>query len=1544
MRRFLIAAGTRHYLEESELPQAHEDVEAVVELFTAAGYERVLAGVSLEPAAARFEEALADWCETAGLRPEDAVVLYYAGHGVRSSGGYRLACANTRHGRPGSWLSLSSLAEILAGSPVRNVLFVVDACHAAAAGQEIAGVTEAMVSLRPRGDEPGSGTWLLASARHRETSKDGAFTGRLAAAWRQGDGPSQRHLSPATLAERITRSFVADGLPQRAACSSLDQTERPPFFPNPAFDPQAEIGPDGRPAAADSDLAAHFDPRGRGVEHVHDPGSYFTGRERALAAVRAHLSGAGGRAPLVVTADPGSGKSAVLGRLVLDGHTDASVNARHQTMEALVARLAAAADARVSCPETLLAALADRTRPLRIVIDSLDEAGPGGDKAEARRIAWELLRPLGSVPCVRLVIGARREMLPHIGERVPVVDLDERAYAEDTSTAEYVAKVLADTGAPYADVPDTARRIAAEVARRADRCFLVARMTATALLRGPLVDTSAPGWAEQLPSDVGGAFEAYLRRLSRERHTATMALLTAAAFGEGNGLPRRLWLRVATELSGIPLTEADVDLLLEGDGSYLSHVTVDGTTYFRLYHQELTDHVKRRALRFRDPAEVQDCFMRILPALVPDGEWARAPAYVRSHLATHAAATGRIDDLIENAAFVLAADPVPLLAAVRHATRRPLLSMAVERAAYLFMAAGPETDRAALLAYVARRHGEYGLAVPAEELSSAVVRMSVGVRKVTPHRIVGRHAGDGYATARIDPRWTTADTVLPEGGRAVVAAPWHGDVVHVWMVDAPSQSGELPHPAPVAGFGLVGDGPAPTEVATLDTAGTLRRWDLQERSVVLTVPDTGCEVLLDTGTGRNGTPVAVCRNAERIVVFNLRTGHALFEVSAESPSPVEWANSGASACVCHDAGGNAQLLVCDRARGTLVLHPLEGPGGASTLLRGRDQPVIVGRARDSRGAMVVALRERQRLSLVDTRAGRTVEAPFASPFPYPLVKFARGPAEEPVVVVIDRERLMTMSFANRAYTPCDRQFVTLAPFFHEGRVAAAVAAFEPEFLVVDTVTGMPSGPVLQGGDGALCALHVIPARGSVKPDLLTVGNDGTARLWSWSEAKDHDGGYSTDTVRGGLADPLELIAWRGAPGIALSRSVLHLTRVDTTSLDHSFPVPAKAPHLPVGFSLYGWCEGSGGRLTLLSRDIRPLGEGDDTWGHEAVLHQVGRDGTLLESTGVIQIDHQDDGIGSDETHFSLLPPTLHRSEALVVGFDPFTGRVRLRDAAGGTGGAARIPWQIGENDLVLSTAFTSRSGTAALLTYVRPVRPGERALRRRIGPGTGPADELRAPGQVTGRLWDCATGRPVLASGITLMPDVIRLVPDHGPEGTRWVAQQGANGATSVVEPATGVEYRVIGPRAQGADLPGRILLEGDADHLRWAHLSDGTPVLLALDHRASNDRQPAPVSVWDPTSPEVTGRLPVAAYRILWTGSSPSGEPLVAVSDASGVTLCHLVTGERIWSTPVPALVTCLTVFPGSPTLDMAVGTRQGTVLVRPRLDPAWRRRLGLE
>ncbi|MDG9717229.1 caspase family protein [Streptomyces sp. DH24] len=1545
--RYFVAAGTRHYRDAPELPQAHEDMARAAALFASAGYERILTAVSYDPHSEDFENALADWCASPCLTADDVVAVYYAGHGGRSlTGQYRLACANTETGRPGSWLSLPNLAEILAASPVRNVLFVVDACHAAAATAEIGAVTDAVVAGRGRADDFGAGTWLLASARHRDRAVDGAFVTELAKACADGDGPSQRFLSPSVLAERVNRSFVTAGLTQRAACSSVDQSHRPPFFPNPLFEPGAEVTGDGRPHADAQDLSTHFEPRGRGVEHVHDPGSYFTGREHALREARAHLAGQGAGRLLVVTADPGSGKSAVLGRLVLEGHADASVSARHLTLEAVVGRLAGAADVRAATAVTLLKALAERERPFRVVVDSLDEAGPGDDRAEARRIAWELLRPLAAVGCVRLVVGSRRELLPHLGDRVPVIDLDDDAYAGDTDTAAYVRKILCDTGAPYEHRRELARLVAHEIARRSGRCFLVARMTASALLRGPVVDASVPGWAEQLPSDVGGAFEAYLQRLSSGRHATTTALLTALAFGEGDGLPRKVWVRVAARLSGTALAEADIDVLLEEDGSYLAHACVDGTRYFRPYHQELTDHLKERVLRRRDLADVQECFVETLLDLVPGRDWSRAPSYVRAHLATHAAGAGCLDGLVEDASFVVAAEPAALLPAVRHVRRRASLSLAVERYTYLLtdtdQDAGPDgTDRAGLLAFVARAHGEHGLAGQAESLSRSVRRVCVEPREITPHRVVGRHAGDGYAVRFRNPDWTVTDVVLPDGERCVLAAPPDASHVHVWMPDTPARSTVLPHPARVTGLRLL-DGPVRrAEAVTLDEQGTLRWWDVADQTLSRAVPDSEWTSLFDAGLLADGTPVLVCGNDERVAALALPALKPLAETDCTTRPATEREEAvGPTACLARDAGGQAHLLVCDGVRGRVSWLPLDEDGAPVVLLDGLTKPVLADHVDGPRGTVVAVCEEWTRLTVLEPATKTVTSAPFRGVADWHVSGFAQGSAAEPVLVA-SSEKLLTARVGEpvRAIGKKDRAGGQLtAPVLHDGRLFGIAIGFGGGLRVIDCATGDLVGSPLYGHEGAVCTVHALAAPGSAGPDILAVGNDGTARLWRWGSHQAPSAALPSATAGFPVTEVEALIPWSREPASVMAVTLRDHVRRLTPGLcaEAAHDIAQERTRLPaVGepparqdraedpdgtLHLVTW-KYTGHETLDLAPDLPPSPVSYPLW------HRL-RPDAAPEDTPLRWLH----GDRWDRLRVRLLPATRSRPRARFVAFDAALCRARLLNDPGDTGDWAGLPWRVDPaRDFVCSTAFTTSEGDAVLMAAARPAVRRESTVGHRHLWHVDPDRETVVP---EARLWNLSQGTRHERDGLPLAPDVRDLLPHHGPDGTRWIMQRGRDGAASVIDLDTGRRHDVCSAEeGHGTDA---FRAYGG----QWTALPDGTPVLLC--RAPAPPGRPMPTLVWTPGTAGRPERLPLLPADVHWAGPAPSGEALVAVSDGHGIALCHLPSLETVWYAPLPAAVTALAPLPGSRHLDLAVGTQQGVVFVRPRLPRGWRDRLG--
>ncbi|WP_438487488.1 caspase family protein [Streptomyces sp. S186] len=1577
--RYLIAAGTRYYPQHpglAELPLAHDDVDRVVRFLTSPemGYSRVLKAVSRDPTAGDFEDALSEWCRSTDLTADDVVTVYYAGHGDEPTPGsrYRLACTDSREGHSRSWLCLENLAEALAASPVRHVLFIIDSCHAAMGAAAIGAVTHSIVGARPRSDAYGSGTWVLASARHRDAAQDGAFVSRLVAACQRGDGPSQRHLSPATVADRVNHAFVEHGQRQRAACSSTDQAERPPFFPNPGFDPRAEVSSDGAAPGEVSDLSSHFEPRGRGVEQVYDPGSYFTGRGRALTVLRGHLAGTGGRGALAVTGKPGSGKSAVQGRLVLEGHADVSINARHQVLDDLVGRLAAAADFTAANPTALLKALADRDRPLRIVVDSLDEAGPAGDRTEARRIAWELLRPLGAVPCVRLLVGTRRELLPYIGDQVRVVDLDSAEYVDDTSTAEYVERILTDTGSPYEGMPESTRAIAEEVARRAGHCFLVARMVASALLRGEPLDTRVPGWAESLPSDVGGAFEAYLQRLPNERREAATWLLTALAFGEGHGLPRRIWLPMARRLSELPLREADVDALLEEDGSYLSIVEVAGVKHFRLYHQELTDHLRRRTLRRWDLRDIAERFVDTLLELTPDRDWPRAHPYVRGQLATHAAAAGTIERFVADPSFVLAAEPAGLLAAVRHVRQDPALAMVVERCADILGNAAPQgVDRAARLAFVAESHGAVELARRAAELSASVRHVRVESRPVTPHRIVGRHEEVSYSTTSFSGTRLIEDAVLPDGSRVVLVAfqqPPYMDAsegaaqVHVWALDDPSKSTVLPHPTAVVDLVLLPAGRGQALAVTLDGAGDLRVWDLADQTLVQHVPDTGYQAILDTGELRDGTPVVVCRDERRVVIHD-PMATVVFEVACASPQgPGRWRLATARLVQLKD--GAPTLVVCDAARGTVTRWPVDGPHAHhQVLLEGLDQPALQGKALRGADTATVAVLDSdhgpddwpRRLFLLDCGSGKAC----VSEHDRGDISWCRGSA---FVSVGGSEGLYVAAspwgpiHIHATATGRSETVTAKAPIDHfiplpvplRGRAHAVVGGHTEGIQVLDCTTGTPVSAPLRGHEGAVIDVHVLGSSEPESLDILTIGNDGTARLWHWLY-EEHDWHQDSATEESeenslfAMAHTQAVYGWAARPDIAIASSWGGFRSVDTTALDRTGADRGELSArelLDVHNAEESWTEDPDGTVHVLVKSEEIVGaEGESRARARFSWHRLTAPETVVGSA------LEDLTMVPWNTDCHVVPASALHPRTRVVGYCPESDRLYAVPSPDAKTVTMRSWWSVDPtSDMVYSAAFTSRTGHAVLMVGVREAAVrGDFTLCQRLVD----TDAVGAGRPSKGFLWDATIGRALWRAPVELPPQLMALVPHHAAEGTRYVALACRDGKAAVLDLDTD-RTRVIHPPTPGRDrswLSGRrALAKGDGYFLRWADTPGGAPVLLYMDAHEADDSTALPVTVWDSAVPEAPARtLAVRARRLLWTGVAPNGETLVAVSDEHGVALCHLPSGERVWATPLPALVTSLTALPGRPTLDLAVGTQQGVVLLRPRLPTAWGRRLGV-
>ncbi|WP_159027811.1 ATP-binding protein [Streptomyces pactum] len=495
-------------------------------------------------------------------------------------------------------------------------------------------------------------------------------------------GMRQRYLDIPTVIDQVNDHFQGHRPDQCASYHAVSGRAIPPFLPNPKY--RGGLPDEAIDVESQREWTAHFGPRGRGVEYASEPGDWFTGRLQALTTLASWL-----RDPVhdararVVTGDPGSGKSAVLGRLLTLARPDhpeapahllpppasvtVSVHAHGTTLEGLTARLAAALDVEADSPPQLLARLAEcEGAPRTVLIDALEEAGTAVGGREPQRIARELLRPMSVLHNLRLLIGTRRTMIPELGRAVEVIDLDTDAYTGRDDIEHYARRTLA--GMPGGLTVADRETVAAAVARRADRSFLVARMTVRALLHGDLTpDLSRPGWEEELPSKVGQAFDAYLARYGEDEERVRR-LLRPLAYAEGSGLPwDSLWAPLAAALSGEKCTNDDVDWLWRQAGAYVVEVPAGkDRSVFRLYHEALAEHL-------RDPRRCREDQLRMtaeLIASVPlrtDGDgpdWERAHPYVHAHLAGHAAASGDLEHLLQDPWFLVHAEPAGLLAAM----------------------------------------------------------------------------------------------------------------------------------------------------------------------------------------------------------------------------------------------------------------------------------------------------------------------------------------------------------------------------------------------------------------------------------------------------------------------------------------------------------------------------------------------------------------------------------------------------------------------------------------------------------------------------------------------------------------------------------------------------------------------------------------------------------------------------------------------------------------------------------------------------------------
>lgn len=951
IRRLLVAAGTAHYDDEDldDLPCVEADLEQLPASFDALGSSTALR--LLDPTTEELRRALADWAR-AEYRENDAVILYYSGHGATAGGRHFFLCRDSESGQLHSTaIEAERLVKILIENGITRILLVIDTCYAAQGAIDALRDLAKDIAVHPGIDASRLvALSVIAAARTNEEAEDGVFAKALHRAITSHDLGGHRqqgiHLEP--LVARIREHLPADR-PQHVSLSILLGGGDFVFLPNPRYVPDLpdqdsvpmDLAEQATWATSEgirrrAELQAHFSPRGRGADGLPGDGSYFTGRTRALA----HLVGwldEGPHGPgrhVVVTGGPGVGKSSLLGRLILltdpagaarlgdvppgllpRGIVHTAIHARHKRLEDIVAGIADAAGLPDDGLAALLRSLAGREEPLFVVVDALDEAGGADMSGEPARIATVLLHPLSELPCVRLLVGTRRLVVPALGDGFTAIDLDERRWSDPGEIETYARRLLAAphgpaSSGPYARDGIALAEVAQEIAHRAAGVFLAARLLARTLAQHDRVlDMTETGWRDRLQgisadSSPEPVFRWALREALGEQEELGRALLGALALSEGGGLPAgSVWTTMASAVSGRPVGDADVSWILGAAATHLVETTDSaGRSCYRLFHESFAEEL-RTAL---DP-DVLERVAGALLARVPrasgsgDREWAAADPYLRAHLASHLAPHELFHEVVTDPMYLLSAEPGALQTALAVALPRMRLDSAPDKAAAAACEAWltcapllrdePDPAEAAAKLRLAATH------IPAPELAAALdtrfpelpwrVKWARLAPK-TPHRAIGTFDGPVNAVA-----------VLPVQGRQLLAAAEASGPIRLLDFETGEPRGVLPRPPGGPADELVSYHDTETAWLLIRSGDTVSVWDMESRQELgPAYEEAGSGLRWCALTRFSEIPVAALVNSHGVVtVLDARSGEPRAHLRvARTTDP----DSGGVACSVHE--------------------------------------------------------------------------------------------------------------------------------------------------------------------------------------------------------------------------------------------------------------------------------------------------------------------------------------------------------------------------------------------------------------------------------------------------------------------------------------------------------------------------------------------------------------------------------------------------------------------------------------------------------------------
>jgi hypothetical protein len=555
----------------------------------------------------------------------DLKVIHIIGHGTRDGDGYlHLVPPGCKTDDRTSLQALCGVAQSACKESGRELLLVIDTCHAGAAVDQLAlGQLDHI--------------WVTAASMPDMPTYDGVFTKAFTATLNDiatgrqiGTDPSSRFVSMRTFIDRLGDHLASlDGedheySPQAIAVGKfrLVKDHHSEIFLNPRFSEQLARD---REAKTDVDVTLHeyLDERLDAAHFEDRVGAFFTGRRTILNDLGTWIADTETDSNLkIVTGSGGVGKSAVLGAIILTQHPQISKHPAYRALgmalrsyqpealehdlsfpvAAVHARQLRADDVTESfarqierqipgfrfpsnpSPDEFITAIDAMPEAPLLILDALDEA------AAFDQITDNLLRGLlqqltvsGGRPRCRLIVACRNETdfqralletLTEAATEPEVQDLDRtnpvelrgdlRDFLQRNLKAPIASakQIATATAEALTFISDQSRNGESAAHQRTGYgAFLVATLFARYLQRTGLVDQPETALA-QIPLTVAEVLEMDLAdSANRSASGDRRAVLAALAFAKGQGMPASIVAHLAQTVFDSS-TALDIDHLL----------------------------------------------------------------------------------------------------------------------------------------------------------------------------------------------------------------------------------------------------------------------------------------------------------------------------------------------------------------------------------------------------------------------------------------------------------------------------------------------------------------------------------------------------------------------------------------------------------------------------------------------------------------------------------------------------------------------------------------------------------------------------------------------------------------------------------------------------------------------------------------------------------------------------------------------------------------------------------------------------------------------